>query len=173
MPAYYGYYETCAVFQRGACLVRGLAGTFTRLSTELSWRRNYVDSDGAGLDALRLCAGGRLLEQRSTPTASRIRKSRTSSAATTTSSAGSCRRSGSNTAIPSSPSTTGACTSSSRSAQIVARPNETRIGRLPNEDAQSLVFDDTTLFNWDKFSGYDRVEGGVRGNIGGQYSFTG
>jgi LPS-assembly protein len=57
--------------------------------------------------------------------------------------------------------------------QVVARPNETRIGRLPNEDAQSLVFDDTTIFNWDKFSGYDRVEGGVRGNIGGQYSFTG
>ena len=44
------------------------------------------------------------------------------------------------------------------------------IGRLPNEDAQSLVFDDTTLFEWDKFSGYDRVEGGVRTNLGGQYS---
>jgi LPS-assembly protein len=57
--------------------------------------------------------------------------------------------------------------------QVVARPNETRIGRLPNEDAQSLVFDDTTLFDWDKFSGYDRVEGGVRANVGGQYSFTG
>jgi LPS-assembly protein len=57
-------------------------------------------------------------------------------------------------------------------AQIIARPNESRIGRLPNEDAQSLVFDDTTIFNWDKFSGYDRVEGGVRGNVGAQYSFT-
>jgi LPS-assembly protein len=48
-------------------------------------------------------------------------------------------------------------------AQIVARPNESRIGRLPNEDAQSLVFDDSNLFSWDRFSGYDRVEGGVRG----------
>jgi LPS-assembly protein len=28
-------------------------------------------------------------------------------------------------------------------AQVIARPSETRIGRLPNEDAQSLVFDDT------------------------------
>ena len=45
--------------------------------------------------------------------------------------------------------------------QIIARPSETRIGRLPNEDAQSLVFDDTSLFEWDKFSGYDRVEGGA------------
>ena len=58
-------------------------------------------------------------------------------------------------------------------AQVIARPNETRIGRLPNEDAQSLVFDDTSLFDWDKFSGYDRVEGGVRANIGVQYTVTG
>jgi LPS-assembly protein len=58
-------------------------------------------------------------------------------------------------------------------AQIIARPNETRVGRLPNEDAQSLVFDDTSIFEWDKFSGYDRVEGGVRANVGAQYTITG
>ena len=50
--------------------------------------------------------------------------------------------------------------------QIIARTDETQIGHLPNEDAQSLVFDDTTLFEWDKFSGYDRIEGGVRANVG-------
>ena len=58
-------------------------------------------------------------------------------------------------------------------AQVIARPNETRIGHLPNEDAQSLVFDDTSIFLWDKFSGYDRVEGGVRANLGAQYTVTG
>jgi LPS-assembly protein len=55
--------------------------------------------------------------------------------------------------------------------QIVARTNETHIGDLPNNDANSLVFDDTTLFQVDKFSGWDRVEGGVRANIGAQYTF--
>ena len=35
------------------------------------------------------------------------------------------------------------------------------------------MFDDTSLFDWDKFSGYDRVEGGVRANIGVQYTVTG
>jgi LPS-assembly protein len=55
-------------------------------------------------------------------------------------------------------------------AQIIARPNETGIGELPNEDAQSIVFDDTTLFEWDKFSGFDRVEGGTRANVGMQYT---
>ena len=50
-------------------------------------------------------------------------------------------------------------------AQLIVRPDEQRIGDLPNEDAQSLVFDDTTLFARDKFSGYDRQEGGTRANI--------
>lgn len=53
--------------------------------------------------------------------------------------------------------------------QIIARPDEQRIGDLPNEDAQSIVFDSTTLFEWDKFSGFDRSEGGTRANIGLKY----
>jgi LPS-assembly protein len=55
-------------------------------------------------------------------------------------------------------------------AQIIVRPNETGIGRLPNEDAQSLIFDDSNLFKLDKFSGWDRVEGGTRANVGIQYT---
>ncbi|PIT70931.1 LPS-assembly protein LptD [Bartonella tribocorum] len=55
-------------------------------------------------------------------------------------------------------------------AQIFIRNNEQYIGQLPNEDAQSFVFDATTLFQRDKFSGYDRVEGGTRANIGLRYS---
>ncbi|MET0314917.1 MAG: LPS-assembly protein LptD, partial [Hansschlegelia sp.] len=57
-------------------------------------------------------------------------------------------------------------------AQVILRPNETQVGKLPNEDAQSLLFDDTTLFSWDKFSGYDRIEGGSRANVGAQYTLT-
>lgn len=55
-------------------------------------------------------------------------------------------------------------------AQIYLRNNEQYAGRLPNEDAQSFVFDATTLFERDKFSGYDRVEGGSRANVGARYS---
>jgi LPS-assembly protein len=57
-------------------------------------------------------------------------------------------------------------------AQLIVRPNETQIGALPNEDAQSLIYDDTNLFEINKFSGYDRVEGGTRANIGAQYILT-
>lgn len=55
-------------------------------------------------------------------------------------------------------------------AQIFARPNERLAGGLPNEDAQSFVFDATTLFERDKFSGFDRTEGGVRANVGLRYT---
>jgi LPS-assembly protein len=57
-------------------------------------------------------------------------------------------------------------------AQVIFRPNETHIGRFPNEDAQSLIFDDANLFAIDKYSGYDRVEGGSRVNYGLQYSMN-
>ena len=55
-------------------------------------------------------------------------------------------------------------------AQVIARPNETQVGKWPNEDAQSLIFDDTNLFKVDKFSGWDRVEGGGRANYGVTYT---
>ncbi|MCG6858094.1 MAG: LPS-assembly protein LptD [Salaquimonas sp.] len=55
-------------------------------------------------------------------------------------------------------------------AQVIVRPNETQIGKFPNEDAQSFVFDTTNLFERNKFSGYDRVEGGTRANLGFRYS---
>jgi len=55
-------------------------------------------------------------------------------------------------------------------AQVIARPNESQVGKLPNEDAQSLTYDDSNLFRVDKFAGYDRVEGGGRANYGVQYT---
>ncbi|WP_295811696.1 LPS-assembly protein LptD [uncultured Nitratireductor sp.] len=57
-------------------------------------------------------------------------------------------------------------------AQVFLRPDapyQDRLG-IPNEDAQSLVFDATSLFERDKFSGYDRIEGGTRANVGIRYS---
>jgi LPS-assembly protein len=54
--------------------------------------------------------------------------------------------------------------------QLILRPNEENIGKLPNEDSQSLVFDDTNLFKVDKFAGWDREEGGGRANAGVQYT---
>ena len=58
-------------------------------------------------------------------------------------------------------------------AQLITRPDR-GIGStsLVNIDAQSLVFDDSTLFAWNKFSGYDRFETGTRFNYGGQFTLN-
>jgi len=56
--------------------------------------------------------------------------------------------------------------------QIIVRPDEQKIGLLPNEDAQTLVFDTANLFSLDKFAGYDRIEGGSRANVGVKYAGT-
>jgi LPS-assembly protein len=55
-------------------------------------------------------------------------------------------------------------------AQIYARNDEQLAGQLPNEDSQSLVFDASNLFSRNKFSGFDRVEGGTRANVGLRYT---
>ncbi|MEJ8573366.1 LPS-assembly protein LptD [Microbaculum marinum] len=55
-------------------------------------------------------------------------------------------------------------------AQVVARPDAQDNYEIPNNDALSLVFDDTNLFDLDKFSGYDLMEGGTRANVGVRYS---
>ncbi|HTM71685.1 MAG TPA: LPS-assembly protein LptD [Pseudolabrys sp.] len=55
-------------------------------------------------------------------------------------------------------------------AQVIARPDETQIGKWPNETSQSFLFDDSNLFSVNKFSGWDRVEGGGRANVGVQYT---
>jgi LPS-assembly protein len=57
-------------------------------------------------------------------------------------------------------------------AQLIVRPDEPHIRDHPDEDSSSLFFDDTNLFDWNKFAGWDRVEGGTRLNTGLHYSWT-
>ncbi len=55
--------------------------------------------------------------------------------------------------------------------QVIVRQASVRQTHLPDEDARSLVFDDTNLFDPQKTSGYDRIETGTRVNAGLQYTF--
>ncbi len=41
---------------------------------------------------------------------------------------------------------------------------------LPNEDSIAVEFDGTSLFSTNRFSGFDRWEGGLRANVGGRIS---
>ncbi len=50
--------------------------------------------------------------------------------------------------------------------QGIITPNGGNPDKIPNEDSQSLEFDDTNLFSDERFPGLDRVEGGFRVNYG-------
>ncbi|SEP72326.1 LPS-assembly protein [Devosia sp. YR412] len=54
-------------------------------------------------------------------------------------------------------------------AQLVYRGSDTSMVGITNDDAQSFVFDDTNLFSYNRFSGNDRQETGLRLNVGGRY----
>ncbi len=53
--------------------------------------------------------------------------------------------------------------------QLVYRGSNTTAVGITNDDAQSFVFDDTNLFSYNRFSGGDRQETGLRANLGGRY----
>jgi LPS-assembly protein len=171
--AYSGLFSTCSVFERGSCLVRGLSGTYSRVSTQVSWRRNYIDPFGQVWTPFTYVrADGFMLN----PDAAGYPNSSITNFI-----------SGEDDIVGRAIPAVGleyryplvgqlgawGAQQLTPIAQVIARPNESRIGRLPNEDAQSFVFDDSALFDWDKFSGYDRAEGGVRGNTALKYSVTG
>ena len=170
---YFGVAQTCIIFDRASCLVRGISGSTSRASVTASWRREFVDPIGqvwtpfAYVRADNFWIAPDFNGYQNPQLANFIdgeddylfRVMPAVGVEYRFPFIGSIGTSGQQILEP--------------IAQVIARPNETRVGRLPNEDAQSLVFDDTSLFDWDKFSGYDRVEGGVRANIGVQYTVTG
>ncbi len=143
------------------CLLRGAPGDYTRLSGEVQWRRSFTDPIGqiftpfASLRADLISAD--ILAQ---PGVNNFVPVGTSQVARIMPTVGveyrypfiSVQPWGSTTIEP--------------VGQIIIRPNEANAGRLPNEDAQSLTFDDSNLFSVNKFSGWDRVEGGGRANVG-------
>jgi LPS-assembly protein len=54
-------------------------------------------------------------------------------------------------------------------AQLVYRGSDTSLVGITNDDAHSFIFDTSNLFSYNRFSGIDRQETGLRANIGGHY----
>jgi LPS-assembly protein len=57
--------------------------------------------------------------------------------------------------------------------QIISAANQSNVNEWGNEDAITLNFDHTSLFLSDRFTGYDRYEGGTRANVGVTYAYYG
>ncbi|MHC2462975.1 LPS-assembly protein [Bradyrhizobium embrapense] len=145
------------------CLLRGMPGTYTRLTAEAQWRKSYTDplgeiwtpfasvrADAINADISNQPGVSNFLPVVDTQT---VRLMPTV---------------GFEYRYPFINVQPWGTTTVEPIAQVIIRPNEPNAGKLPNEDAQSLVFDTSNLFAVDKFSGYDRVEGGSRANVGVQ-----
>jgi len=145
------------------CLMRGMPGTYTRATGEATWRRSFTDSAG----------------EIWTPFAS-VRADAINASISNQPGVSNFLPVGDTEALRVMP-TVGleyrypfinvqpwGTTTIEPIAQVIIRPNEPYAGKLPNEDAQSMTFDTSNLFSVDKFSGYDRVEGGGRANAGVQ-----
>jgi LPS-assembly protein len=50
--------------------------------------------------------------------------------------------------------------------QVIAGPNGSNPGEIPNEDSRDFEFDDTNLFSLNRFAGLDRIDAGSRANYG-------
>ena len=145
--------------------VLGIAGTFTRVSGMVGWRREIIDDFGQVVTPFASLRGDVFFDKSADPTLVGFVNDGTLARITPTL--------GLEYRFPFVAQTSFGAHTFSPIAQLVVRPNEQWMGKLPNEDAQSVVFDDTTLFRPDKFAGWDRSEGGTRVNVGGQYTFHG
>lgn len=166
----YSLYDGCAIYQKGQCLVRGLAGNVSRATVQASWRRNIIDPLGQVWTPY---ASLRADIFSINPDTTGVINSRVATIADTSDEVfgRAMPAIGLMYRYPFVAKTSWGTHIVEPVAQIVARPNETNSLRVANEDAQSLVFDANNLFEWgSKFSGYDRVEGGTRANVGALYT---
>jgi LPS-assembly protein len=147
------------------CLLRGVPGTYSRVSVDAHWRRDITDQFGQVFTPFAsVRADAASAEIKSDPGVSNYIGTGDHDLIRAMPTVGveyrypfiSVQSWGTQTVEP--------------IAQVIARPNEPQVGQWPNEDAQSFIFDDTNLFRVDKFSGWDRVEGGGRANYGVQYT---
>ncbi|MDQ0454137.1 LPS-assembly protein LptD [Rhizobium paknamense] len=143
---------------------QGLKGTDSRLSAEAEWKRTFDTPQGILLTPILAARGDAFGVDMRAPS------SYAGSYDDTTANTRGMVTAGLEVRYPWLLSTANSSHVIEPIAQIFVRPNEQMAGRLPNEDAQSFVFDATNLFERDKFSGYDRVEGGTRANVGFRYT---
>jgi LPS-assembly protein len=173
-----GATTTPGAYTPGNCILQGIAGDYARASEQVSWQRKFVDPIGevwtpfvfARLDGetTDLNTGDSFAYGSSTV----YNSSQTNffGGASSGSSARAMPGVGLEYRYPFVSTSMLGEQTFAPIAQLIVRPNEVVPRLQPNEDAQSLVFDETNLFAWDKYSGYDRIEGGTRLNYGAQYT---
>ena len=153
--------KTDAFRASGVDRFRGVDGTFSRMSMQTNWRRTFIDPIGQSFTPFAYVRGDLFFNASADPNVNALTGDAIAGRA--------MPAAGLEYRYPFIATFQGGNQILEPVAQVIVRPDEQSIGELPNEDAQSIVFDATTLFEWDKFSGFDRAEGGSRLNVGLNY----
>ncbi|MBP1850746.1 LPS-assembly protein [Rhizobium halophytocola] len=143
---------------------RGLKGNTTRATAEVEWKRSFITPGGLELTPMLAARGDAFSLNMDTPSGYTGDYYDGDAATRGLLTAGLEAR------YPILMTTANSSHVLEPIVQVYARNDEQHAGQLPNEDAQSLVFNATNLFDSNRFSGYDRVEGGTRANVGFRYT---
>jgi LPS-assembly protein len=184
LDSLYGLYDVCGVYNRSGCLLRGIGGDYARGTVEAAWKRKYIDPIGevwtpftfvrasgsyVNYDTSRVYSiYNQFLQPLPNMAQSNFIGSDNVARAQVFPGGGLEWR------YPFFANTAIGTMVVEPIAQVVVRPDGPlgNQNSLINIDSQSLVFDDTNLFDWSRYSGYDRFETGTRVNYGGQYTLN-
>ena len=149
----------------GKCMLRGIAGDYTRATGQVSWQRSFIDPIG---EVWKPFLFGRLdgeaTELNETGSITYASGNGVSTVANSSQAAffsgpdqGAFARgmagAGLEYRFPFTSVSSWGTQTITPIAQFIARPSEVIPRIQPNEDSQTLVFDETNLFAWNKFSG--------------------
>ncbi|WP_034993368.1 LPS-assembly protein LptD [Beijerinckia mobilis] len=183
----YNLYDICQNYKPGStngdCLLRGIGGNYTRATTDVSWKRKFIDPLGEVWTPFAFARfNGEWIDLNTTNSYSFWNGSSGSVYSNASQLAFLGERAaafygqftpgaGAEYRYPLFTRTGVGTLTFEPIGQIIVRPNS-QIGYNSqfNLDAQSLVFDTSNLFEWNKYSGYDRFENGIRANYGAQLS---
>jgi LPS-assembly protein len=178
----YHLFSVCNVYNVYNCFIQGIGGSYTTVTSSVEWKRKIIDTMGGVWTPFAIArVDGTWLNLNTTNFTSIGSGSVISNASQVTGGFFNNNDISTFTATPTVgleyrfpliASTDWATHVVEPIVQVTAAPNAPNPRSIANEDAQSLVFDDTTLFDWTKFSGYDRIAGGARANVGAQYTMN-
>lgn len=164
-------------YNPGACLLQGIGGDYTSATVQLSWQRKFIDPIGEAWTPFAFAQVHGDYLNSSTSGSATFGSDTISNASQSNFLGANNQFNGSVTPgvglewrYPLLAKTPIGSLVIEPIGQIIARPNSQITNAMVNLDSQSLVFDDSNLFEWNKYSGYDRFETGVRTNYGAQFT---
>lgn len=159
-----GWSTNALALTRDHAVNGGSSETYDHIKSELKWRRRLIDAAGISYTPFGNLRGDAFyFDNAVNPATDQSTQATTTARAMATG--------GINVSYPWIASGGGATHTVEPIGQALITEARVTQRTLPDEDSRSLIFDDTNLFEIQKFSGADRVETGTRVNAGLQYTF--